>query len=1034
MTLRRALLVPLTITVVCVPISAQPAPDLSLVPYPKSVVLGGEGPALAGLRVLEVPADVPGGVVSMLLEEIARAGAPAPEVVRTPGDAAVALLPAATEPTRPAIPRGRGPEAYGLRCDSSGVAVAGASPRGLGCGIQTLRQLIRANRRDGRLPGVRIQDWPSLTWRAFQDDLTRGPSSRLGYLTREIDIGAYLKLNVFTYYMESQYAFAKHPTIPPPDGALTPGELDELVRHGAEHNVEIMGNQQSFGHMERILGRPEFAGIAETPYLLDPSTEATYSFLDDLYSEELPHLTFPFFNVCCDETYGLGSGPSKARVAREGEGAVYVGHIVRLHDLVAGKYGKRMMMWGDIILSHPDQLERIPKDVIMLTWGYGAADSFEGQIAPFVRSGFEFFVCPGTSNWSRVLPDFTTSVRNIEQFVRDGARNGALGCIITSWDDDGLTLDPQNWYGFAWGAECAWTGSATPNADFERRLAAVLFGEPGAEFAKAMAILREVPVQGNSAFFAGPTERVVLADRAQGEAQLAAGEPARMRVREAIGHLDACARSASVNADLLAYFRHGARRLELIRRRDEDALWSGLRYCEAVDGEARAVTALRQIERRERAARDAYVAAREDFVGLWNAINRGYALDWSLAAYDRVLARYETVLAKLESARRAAERTGELPPAEDLGLAVDLAPSPRLSRARVADEALRSDTPWAVNGATHRVGLGVHLTAGWGTPVPVEVDLDLPPSLARGRVRAFVPVGADGIAEIPAQLGIGQPRGRARLTLVLPAGTQAGDATVLAYFGCPASAPLAGAVGLSRADGEVWLENDRVRLMIGSEGAHVYRWEVKALGDRDVTLAGETGYAGFSDVNVWRGVRYDLYLAATGPAVARCYATTPDGVLKTFSLYAGTSWVEVTFSSPTTYYWQFEDPTLFQPGQPSGARYLFEDGSEGPAPAPPGDVSQQVAADGVHWGAKYIPGGLLLAMLTPDDATRHVVGPGSGAGGVGMERTSPASHFVDYCDVPDGAPATVLSGLVEALRLDKLPAVTVYATESRGRS
>jgi len=1034
MTLRRPLLVAIAVAAVCVPISAQPTPDLNLMPYPKSVVLGGEGPALTELRVLELPADVPDGVASMLLEEIARAGVPAPQVVRTPGDAAVAaLLPAATEPVRPAAPRRRGPEAYGLRCDTSGVAIAGAGPRGLACGIQTLRQLIRANSRDGRLPGVRIQDWPSLTWRAFQDDLTRGPSSKLGYLTREIDIGAYLKLNVLTYYMESQYAFAKHATIPPPDGALTPDELDELVRHGAEHNVEIMGNQQSFAHMERILWRPEFAAIAETPYLLNPSSEETYSFLDDLYSEVLPHLTFPFFNVCCDETYGLGSGPSKERVAREGEGAVYVDHILRLHDLVAGKYGRRMMMWGDIILSHPDQLDRIPKDVTMLTWGYGAADSFEGQILPFARSGFEFFVCPGTSNWSRVLPDFTTSVRNIEQFLRDGTRNGALGCIITSWDDDGLTVDPQNWYGFAWGAECAWTGSATRHEDFERRLGAVLFGEPNGEFGKAMAILREVPVRSNAAFFAGPTERAVMVDRAQGEAQLAAAEPARKRLQEAIGHLDACARGASANADLVAYFRHGVRRLGLIDRREEDALWSGLCYCSALDGEIAPAAALWEIEGRQRAARRAHAQSRDEFVRLWRAINRPYALEWSLAGYDRVLASYDAMLAKLESARRAAERTGELPPAEDLGFAVDIAPSPRLSPAHTVPEPMRPDSPWTVAGASNRVGLSVHVTGAGATPLPVEVELDLPPDLARGPVRALLATGADGTTDVPAQLGPGQRQGRVRLALVLPPDTRAGDVTLWAYFGAPAPSPLPGAVTLSRADGEVWLENDRVRVMIGSEGAHIYRWEAKALGGRDVTLAGETGYAGFSDENVYRGVPHGLYPAATGPALARCYASTPDGLVKTFSLYAGASWVEVTFSRPVTYYWDFEDPALFQPGEPGGARFIFENGAEGPAPTPPGDVSQQVSAEGVHWGGKYVPCGLLLAVLTPDDATRLVVGPGAGAGGVGIERAAPVSHFVTYCDVPDSAPATVLSGLVGALRLDALPEVTAYGIESRSR-
>ena len=44
-----------------------------------------------------------------------------------------------------------------------------------------------------------------------------------------------------------------------------------------------------------------------------------------------------------------------------------------------------------------------------------------------------------------------------------------------------------------------------------------------------------------------------------------------------------------------------------------------------------------------------------------------------------------------------------------------------------------------------------------------------------------------------------------------------------------------------------WIENDRVRLLLGPEGGHVYRWEVKALDNRDLTMPGETGWAGFAD-------------------------------------------------------------------------------------------------------------------------------------------------------------------------------------------
>ena len=96
----------------------------------------------------------------------------------------------------------------------------------------------------------------------------------------------------------------------------------------------------------------------------------------------------------------------------------------RIHDLLRDKYGTRMMMWGDIILQHPDHPDEIPQDTIMLTWGYAPRESFEDQIIPFAESGYEFFVCPGVNNWSRILPDFGVAETNIRHFVRDGAAHG----------------------------------------------------------------------------------------------------------------------------------------------------------------------------------------------------------------------------------------------------------------------------------------------------------------------------------------------------------------------------------------------------------------------------------------------------------------------------------------------------------------------------------------------------------------------------------------------------------------------------------
>ena len=51
-----------------------------------------------------------------------------------------------------------------------------------------------------------------------------------------------------TYYMEYQFAFKKHPNIGPTNGSLTPQDLSALVAYAKPLHLDVLGNQQSFGH------------------------------------------------------------------------------------------------------------------------------------------------------------------------------------------------------------------------------------------------------------------------------------------------------------------------------------------------------------------------------------------------------------------------------------------------------------------------------------------------------------------------------------------------------------------------------------------------------------------------------------------------------------------------------------------------------------------------------------------------------------------------------------------------------------------
>jgi len=1039
----RTLAAVLSLVAVSAPsLAADDGSDLRLVPFPKRVRVLDETFSLDRPLVLTASGESLELFASALDAELRRAGHAPVRKRRSGAGAAVHEWHLADAPasrtSRHRLRDDAGVDDYSLDVDSEAVTCFATGPKGLFWGLQTLCQLIRANRTGAAIPCVEIRDWPSLRWRCFQDDLTRGPSSKLSTLQQAVGIGAGLKMNLFTYYMEYQYAFSKHPVIGPPDGSLTPAELGALVEFAAPRQIDILGNQQSFSHFRHILKHEQYAQLREADWLLTPVREETYKLLDDLYSEVIPLLPFPFFNVCCDETWGLGKGPSKELAEKIGVGGVYVGHIRRVHDILKDRYDKRMMMWGDIILNHRDHLDAIPKDTILLTWGYGAGASFEDQITPFAESGFEFFVCPGVSNWSRILPDFGVATTNIRNFVRDGAKHGALGMLNTAWEDDGESLNSPKWHGYAWGAECAWNASTTSLDDFNRRVGGVLFGEKGDHFGRAIELLAAAfRLDGMQNMYNRRFWRDDFAPTNSAAAIRKSAGRLLALTRPALEHLRALRAEATANAELIEGLILGAERMDRIGQRMLDGLAAAEALAQAAETTPQdAVKLIDRAAKLVRDNRDAHEALGKRFAELWLAESKPYALDWTLDRYRKTVARYDALLAKLATARERAAAGEPIDHPSAYGLALPERFARRHKPHEEHDEPLVPFASWAVPEAPARIGVTVDAGSVDREELPIEVDVALPASLATSAVRAFCSIDAGETHGLAAQLDGTTAAGRARLTFIvdqrIPKGARA---FVHVYLGAEAPAKLApGAASTSAAaDDCVEIANDALRLVLGPKGGHVWVCEVKAAANRDLTMPGRTGWAGFADTG--RGSRHathEIERVASGPALVRYRLREPSsGLVKTVSLFAGASWFEVTLDEPVAFFWNYDDPAHLAADGSKPSRYLFSGGATGDVGKAADGVPGQVNARGVRWGVKFATDGTALGIATPEVAAHHHIGPGGTAGGVGIEKSAPCNHFVTYAGVLDKEPAQVMQALTSTLDFANPPRVEVWAIEKR---
>ena len=361
-------------------------------------------------------------------------------------------------------------QAYKLTISKNNIRLEATSATGLFYGTQSLKQLYRyafltSNGGGIQLPCMTIIDWPNFKIRAWQDDISRGPIVSMDYLKRLIPQLAECKLNAFSLYTEHTFKTKCHPDIAPTD-AFTAEEIKELEDFCRPYHIQIIGNQQCFGHFEEILSNPFYSHLADTKWNLNPAKEETYQFLEDHLREVARAYKSPYFNINCDETESLGQGFAKAYVDSIGAETVYYQHINRVNRMLR-PYRKRVMMWGDIADQHPEIFDNLDNDIYLIAWSYVGIDSFDDFLNPYKESGRYFFVAPGVSLSERVWPKHYEFRKNITNLCRDGYKNGALGVINTCWDDFGESLTNCALYGLALGAEMSWNATSTHERNTE---------------------------------------------------------------------------------------------------------------------------------------------------------------------------------------------------------------------------------------------------------------------------------------------------------------------------------------------------------------------------------------------------------------------------------------------------------------------------------------------------------------------------------------------------------------------------------------
>ena len=173
------------------------------------------------------------------------------------------------------------------------------------------------------------------------------------------------------------------------DQAYTPQQVSMVLDECQRLGIMAIPLVQILGHLQWLLSQPAYAGLREFPQR-DQQIRACDSRVWELLGliiQELldTHTDAEFMHLGADEASLLSRiDRPDCSAKREGPSGVFARHLAPLFDQLI-KAGKRPIIYSDMVLKHPDALQKIHRDVVLMDWQYYRLNRFDSEVMVYPK-------------------------------------------------------------------------------------------------------------------------------------------------------------------------------------------------------------------------------------------------------------------------------------------------------------------------------------------------------------------------------------------------------------------------------------------------------------------------------------------------------------------------------------------------------------------------------------------------------------------------------------------------------------------------